>query len=97
MVETAVLTLADTSFIAATELWMDIFALGTFFTSSPHITVFGILEAELRVIKLACSTSPTVLTATAKVEFACWFLGAWAYWGPWGSFTTLTPFDFISR
>ena len=27
MVETAVLTLADTSFITATKLWMDIFAL----------------------------------------------------------------------
>ena len=75
MVETAVLTLADTSSIAATKLWMDIFALGTCFTSSPHITIFGILEAQLRVIELACSTSPTVLTATAKEEFACGFLG----------------------
>ena len=75
MVEAAVLSLADTSSIATTKLWMDIFALGTFFTSSLHITIFYILEAQLRMVKLACSTSPTVLTATAKVEFACWFLG----------------------
>ena len=75
MVETAVLTLADTSSIAATKLWMDIFALGTCFTSSPHITIFGILEAQLRMVKLTCSASPAMLTATAKVEFACWFLG----------------------